>query len=137
MEPLAAWEPCLSGNGTGYPLPALPRPLHQCLTPGCPHTSQHSTAPSPGHCAKPQKPRVGPSPCMGLTAAVDFGVWDCTALQGCSAELYAHGFPWQISSKAEGWTEHLASYILPAHVPMSAAQGRLGTAVALLPQLLW
>lgn len=73
---------------------------------------------------------------MGLTAAVDFRVWDCMALQGCSAGLYAHGFSWQISSRAGGWREHLASHILPAHVPMSAAQGKLGTAVALLPQLL-
>lgn len=82
------------------------------------------------------KPHRGPSPCMGLTATVDFGVWNCRALQGCSAELYAHGFPWQISSRAGSWREHLASNILPAHVPMSAAQGSLGTAVALLPQLL-
>lgn len=123
---MAPGTPCQ--HFPGLSISASPRgaPIHHS-------TPQHPVLDT----AKPQKPRVGPSPCVGLTAAVDFGVWDCTALQGCSAELYAHGFPWQISSKAEGWREHLASYILPAHVPMSAAQGRLGTAVALLPQLLW
>lgn len=36
MEPLAAWELGLSGNGTRHPLPALPWPLCPCLTLGVP-----------------------------------------------------------------------------------------------------
>lgn len=36
VEPLAAWELGLSGNGTRHPLPALPWPLCPCLTLGVP-----------------------------------------------------------------------------------------------------
>lgn len=56
MEPLAAWELCLSGNGIRHPLPVLHQPL-SLLCPECPT----KVSPSSHHRSKGTQGQVAPS----------------------------------------------------------------------------
>lgn len=67
MEPLAAWELGLSGNGTRHPLPALPRPLRACRALGVPlrdggwqEVPSLSRSVSPGACRQSPRKAGGP-----------------------------------------------------------------------------